>query len=738
MTSRAQTGFQNLEDPFQEDDFDSGIDLRQILATLQRYKWTLLTLPLAGALITWLFTNAIAPTYQASATLILEGDALNVVSIEQIYDPTASQSRDYIATQLEIMRSRSLLEATVDRLNLTEDPRVLAALRATGLIAKIPGLAPDEDPVSSDPEQRKNQVVGWMRANLQASPVRNTSLIELRFSAPSRKLAADIVNGHGEAYIDSGLEARLEVTERAASWLTDRLEGLRQNLQEAESALQDFRERNQLVDISSGDSEGGVLTMASRRLQELNTRLLEQQQERLRAENAIELIADAPQERWATSSAVVSNPAMQELLRTRTAAESRIAELSGRYGPRHPEMISANVELEQIRSAIDARADDVVASLRDQARRARATEADLRQQIQDAETQVQRIQRQTSELRELQRNVDTNRRLYDMFLQRFQETRQANFQEATARFIEKAQIARQVAPQPAFYSIIAFVLSLGLAAGCIFLREMLNNTLRALHDVEDKLHLPLLGSIPALKLNKQEKSKARTLFVDTEKGNFAEAIRSIRTGVVLSGLDTPHKIITVTSAIPGEGKTTVSTNLALAFSQLERTILLDADMRRPDLAREFNLPMNRGGISNVISGNAKLEEAIHTLESGLDVLPAGIVPPNPLELLSSKRFQVMLEALKKRYDRIIIDTAPVNAASDALVLSTLSDALVFVARFESTPLPAVRNSLNSFRQVNAPIIGMVVNLVDLDRPDRYGYYGYYYNYGGYYTESKSD
>lgn len=715
---------------------DDTIDLGQLLAVLLRYKWALASFTLGAAILAFLVTTAMTPIYRGTATLILEGDAVNVLSIEQIYDPVNMQQREYIQTQTEIMRSRNLTERTVDRLNLVEDRRVLAAMRDPGLIGSLPLLGNGEDPLSADPDERRREVIRWVRDRLTVEPVRNTTLISISFDSPDRSLSMDVATGHGNTYIDSGLEARLEVTERAAGWLTERLEGLRTNLVSAERALQAFREDHQLVDISTEEGPGGVLAVASDRVRSLNRRLLEQQQERIAAENAIALLQDAPQERWSTSTAVMQDPAMQELLRARTAAESRIAELSGRYGARHPQMVSANVELEQISQAINTKAQDVVANLRDQVRRAQANERDLRNQIATAEAEVRDIQRHSTELRELQRNVDTNRRLYDMFLQRFQETRQANFQEATARFIELPDEALQVHPRRTLVTALSGMLAMMFGLAAVFGREMLNNTLRDIHDVEDKLGLPLLGHIPEEQLKKGEKARARTRFTESDKGAFAESIRSIRTSVVLSGLDTPHRIVTVTSSVPGEGKTTVATNLALAFGQLEKTILLDADMRRPDLAREFNLPPSRGGISNVLSGSVSLEDAIHHTDYGIDILPAGIVPPNPLELLSSKRFKALLEALGKRYERVILDTPPLNAASDALVLATLSDALIFVVKYESTALPAVRNSLGSLRQVNAPVIGAVVNAVDVSKPDRYGYYGGYYAYGSY-TDSET-
>jgi capsular exopolysaccharide synthesis family protein len=221
------------------------------------------------------------------------------------------------------------------------------------------------------------------------------------------------------------------------------------------------------------------------------------------------------------------------------------------------------------------------------------------------------------------------------------------------------------------------------------------------------------------------------VFSENPKSEFAEAIRTIRTGVVLSGLDDPHRMVLVTSSVPGEGKTTLAINLAVALGQLERVLLIDADLRRSSIGAKLGLPGDATGLSNLVAGTATLDESIHVVEgSGLNVLPAGQAPPNPLELLSSTRFARTLTDLEGRYDRIVIDSAPAQAVSDALVLSRLCQGVLFVIKADETPRQLVQLAIRMLQRVEAHLVGAVLNQFDRDKVSRYGHY-HYGRYGRY-------
>jgi capsular exopolysaccharide synthesis family protein len=264
---------------------------------------------------------------------------------------------------------------------------------------------------------------------------------------------------------------------------------------------------------------------------------------------------------------------------------------------------------------------------------------------------------------------------------------------------------------------------------------MLDSTIRSVEQVGSKLGLPLLGLLPLVKFKTKKTSREQALKEMTGGDNphFSESIRTIRTGIMLSAIDSPHKMILVTSSLPGEGKSTVAANLAITLGKMEKVLLIDADMRRPTIKKHIGVETTDMGLSELVAGTAELKETIHkNSEFGIDVMHAGMIPPNPLELISSKRFSAVMDALEGNYDRIIIDSTPVQAVSDALVLSQYASGLIFVVKSDSTSDRLIKGCLKRLREVNAPIIGVVLNQVDVNKKSRYGYgYGGYYDQYGY-------
>jgi succinoglycan biosynthesis transport protein ExoP len=332
----------------------------------------------------------------------------------------------------------------------------------------------------------------------------------------------------------------------------------------------------------------------------------------------------------------------------------------------------------------------------------------------------------------LQQQVETDRRLYDMFFTRARETAETiGFQTAHARVVEKATPPiGPFKPRKMRIVMIAFLLSGLVGVGLAILRSLLDNTLKSPDDVVDRLDAPFLGALPAMKVKKGNTGPFLGYLEDTKSG-FSEAVRSIRTGLVLSGLEKPHKVTVVTSTTPGEGKSTVAINLAAALAQMESVLLIDADLRRPSIATAIELPIGAPGLSSVLAQSEKLEDCVHKSPYGFDVLAAGIIPANPLEMLSTTHFKKLVTQLSGQYDRVIIDSAPMNAVSDSLILATMADSLVYVAKADSTPHSLVLKNINLIRHSNLPLTGVVLNRLDTKKQAAYGGdpYGNYYGYG---------
>jgi len=328
--------------------------------------------------------------------------------------------------------------------------------------------------------------------------------------------------------------------------------------------------------------------------------------------------------------------------------------------------------------------------------------------------------------------VDTNTQIYNVFFTRIKETSDGGLFEAPpARIIDLSMGGAKVGPDIAKAVMVGFGLTLVVACGLAILLDTLDNTIKIPGEVEEKLHMPMLGTLPVLKETSEGEFEE---YWQNSKSEFAEAIRTIRTGVVLSGLDKPAQLIVVTSSVPGEGKSTLALNLAASFAQMEKTLVIGGDLRRPSLARKCKLSGKHPGLSNYVAGSATLEECMVEFgESHLFVMPAGMIPSNPLELLSSRKFRDTLELLKTRFDRIVIDSAPVAAVSDALMLASYADALIFVVKADDTAATLIKKSIMELENAGDTMTGVVLNHFDPSKTVKYyGNYRYSSRYGSNY------
>jgi capsular exopolysaccharide synthesis family protein len=267
-----------------------------------------------------------------------------------------------------------------------------------------------------------------------------------------------------------------------------------------------------------------------------------------------------------------------------------------------------------------------------------------------------------------------------------------------------------------------------LAAGCALLLERLDNTIKTSEDVETKLRLPVLTAVPLITGRKEA---VKLAYLNDPKSVFSEAMRTARTGVLLSGIDAEHKVLVITSSVPNEGKTTFAMSLAFAHAQTKRVLLIDADMRRPTIAKTMGIDKNAPGLSDFISGTAQVSQVIHSIEgTTAKLLPAGHLPPNPLELLLSPKFSQAIAKLKELFDIIILDTPPVQLVSDSMIVARHATGAIYVVKADDTPYPLARMGLKKLRMTGTPIIGVALNQLDFKKADRYyGEYSGYYAYG---------
>ena len=737
---------------------DESIDLRALWAALMRNKWAILILPVLVAMLTYLYSSSLTPVYRASSTLLIEMDSENIVGLPTMDRLNASES--YLQTQFELLKSRGLAEDVVERLDLvnhtafapkSEEPQFIDWrawmdwrhwIRVLGLEEILPVANPTEaeaEPAPPSPTARLERIVGAVQGRISISPRSGTQLVDIRVAMADPELAAEIANALATGYIERQLESRLAMTEQATGWMSRRLGDLRGELNEAERRLQAYVREQDLVDM------GGVTTFEASELEQLNSRLVEARQAFAQAENQYNQIADVANGDWrrqVTVPVVRSNSLVAEFVGAEAEARAKVDRLSQRYGPRHPTMIEARDELSAASETLRSQVEQVVASIEQDYELARANLRSLERSFNENRDAIRDLQTKEFEFRELEREVETNRTLYNTFLNRLKETSAtADLEDANARVVETALVpGSPFKPQTRRDTMVATVLALIGAVGLGFLREQLDNRIRSAPEVRDKLGVPMIGLLPLQKRRADRRRLARLYHAGNDRA-FSEAVRTIRTGVVLSGVDEGQPVTVITSALPGEGKTTLVGNLGSALGQVSRVLLLEADMRKPAFKSIYTLDRNAKGLADVIAQNASLEEAIHD-NGDVDVIPCGSLPPNPLELISSQRFRDLLARLQQRYERIIIDAPPTQAVSDPIVLSTMATSVIFVVKADSTPAPLVAKGLERLREVNAPLAGVVLDQVDMRKASRYGYGGKYgasgyYDYYGYGSDDRA-
>lgn len=705
------------------------IDLRHYWRVLMLRKWSIASLCLVFGLLAAFIVFSIQPVYRATNTLLIESQQANVLSIEDVYG-IDSGNKEYYLTQFEILKSRELAVKVIQRLDLTSHPLFDPSQQEPLFNWRkyIPVDLAEEREVS--PDELFDMVVDSFVADLSVEPVRKTQLVKINYESTDSQLAADIANTLADVYIESHLEAKLSVTRKAADWLGDRIGDLRSNLQASERKLQEYREQEQLVDV------GGVRTLDANELRELTQSLVAARNLKAKLETIAAQAKDIGRttkiDQLLSMSSVLEHPLVQSLKEEQAKADLKVAELSKRYGPAHPAMKAAKSEASTAKKELYRQVSSVVSGIKADYQNAVNTERNLEKQVAALKSRLQNVNRKEFKLRELEREVETNRHLYDLFLARSKETDEAGGLESVhARVVDKAVLTRTpVKPRKKLIVVLTVLVSAVIGVALALLQDSLNNTVRTPDDIEEKLRSSILGFLPLDKKNRSE--DVFEGFLSDPKGHFAESIRTIRTSLMLSSLDKQSKITLVTSSVPNEGKSTVSLNLAEAIAQMEKVLLIDADMRRPSLARAMNLPRSTMGLSNLVAGTASLKECVHSVEgSSVDVITAGVIPANPLELLSSKRFGSALQKLSEHYDRIVIDSAPTHAVSDALVLSTFADAVVYVVKSDATPAPLAAKGLSRLAGVGAPVLGVVLNQVDVKKGARYDSYyaGYYQDYG---------
>jgi polysaccharide biosynthesis transport protein len=705
------------------------LELLEYWRSITKRKWAILALGLVVAGLAAVVSFAITPVYKTSATVLIEAGKGKILAVEEVY--SMAQQREHYQTQIEILKSREVAERTVRALKLWNrqdfDPRKdeaswhEKALAAVGIQKSTEAKTWTDDDLVAVAARRLMQ-------NLSVAPVRGSQLVQVSFESTDPELAAEVANAVSQQYIAAEREERYAMTQQVSQQLQERLAELRDKLTKSEQALQAYREKRGIVALggSAQAVAGQTINDALKSLTEAQTRraMLEGEYQQARAAGAD----------FGSIPSVARNPAVGAAQAAVTAGQAKLSELLQTLGPAHFKVQQAEAELAEQRATLRKLQTAAVSVLMREYEAARNTEQSLANSVSAARNAVQDVNRQEFELTVLEREYQSNRQLFDMFTNRAKETNlTGTLQPSAARVVDKAVPSLQpIKPNKRQIVLVALLLSLLVGALASVLLDRLDNTIKGSDDAELRLKQPVLAALPVMP--DHERPKMARVFMTDAHSHFAEGIRTARTGVMLSNLDAERQTLLITSTLPGEGKTTVSINLALAHAQSKRTLLIDADMRRSQVSRALGLARHAKGLTNLMAGTAAVERCVQPVEdSTLMVMGVGDLPPNPLELLLSNRFKEVLAELGEHYEMIIIDSPPVELVSEALVLAPLVTSVTLVVKAMSTPAPLVRKSLMRLQRTGGRILGVIVNQLDFAHSQKY--YGEYgsvsYGYGSY-------
>ncbi|MCX5811379.1 MAG: polysaccharide biosynthesis tyrosine autokinase [Proteobacteria bacterium] len=666
------------------------------------------------------------PIYKATSRILIEREAPKFLNMQELL-PVDASSTEFYQTQYKILQSRSLALKVIRFLNLSQN--------------KIFNPNASEKISPQDKKDLERRLVGNILGNLKIEPIRNSRLVDINFENKDPELAANITNAVVNNYILQGMEWKTTTSSEAKDFLTKQIEEQRIRLEESEQALQGYKEKYGIVQLTQTTGQKESENIAMQRLSGLTSSFIQAQTARLEAESKNREVQDLLSKGASYESIPQINNSylVQRLRENEAKLTAQVSELSQKYGEKHPRMIQLKQEIDSMRQKIKDEAKQVLSSIKNEYAIARAREASARGALEGQKTETQKLSERSIQYGVLLREVEKNRELYENILKRLKETSVTQELGTTnVRVVDVAEVPRSSArPKKMQNIMLSIIVGLFMGIGLAFFLEYLDNTIKTPDDIKKYLGVPNLAIIPAINFEEEvgEHVKQASLIVHHKpKSTISEAFRSLRTAILFSFPENPPKIILVTSIVPQEGKSFIAVNTALIMAHAgDSVLLIDADLRRPSINKLLSFD-NLKGLSNIIVGEeANIRpSAIH---DKLSVITSGPIPPNPAELLGSKRMEETIEKYKGLYDKIIIDSPPVSSVTDALVLSRLADGIIFVVHGGKTTKEMGMRGIGQLQGVNARVLGAVLNNIDIDKSGYY-YYSHYYShyYKNYYVE----
>jgi polysaccharide biosynthesis transport protein len=718
--------------------------LYDYLLVLRKHQWLILTFLLAVVTIVTIATFRMRPVYVATARIEVDRESQNFLPFQGA-DPYAYliDQENYIETQSKILTSETL---------------ALQTIRSTGLGGNrdfSPGGKVSEAIMSGSlANQKRPPELAAFLGSLSVKRVPNSQLLDVSFESTDSRLAARILNMHLENYIEQNFRSRYEATTQASTWLADQLNELKFKVEKSEDARITYERQNSIWTLDDKQS------ITTQRLSDINKELTAAQSERMKKEAVYQLAKSGS---FDVIPEARESGILQDVLKRRTEVFTEYAAALNQYGPNFPRVQRLQAQVKEFDQLIETEKKNVMNRTENDYRAARQRELLLTEALDKQKAETNQQAERLVQYNILKREAEANKQLYEGLLTKLKEAGiSAGLRSSNIRVVDPAMIPSSPA-RPAKTRNIALSFLVGLVGGIglALMREYLDNTIKTPDDIELITKLPSLAVVPAFE-GANRKSRAMRLLRGAPvngnqaqielfshylpKSQISEAFRALRTALLLSQAEHPPQVILVTSALPREGKTTAAANLAVTLAQLgDRTVLVDGDLRKPGVSRVLSLTDEKyAGLSSYLAGvsNLDLVTIHHPAIENLSAIPTGPLPPNPADLLSSHRMKEAIAELRKRYKFIVIDTPPILAVTDAVILSVQADGVLLVVRSGKTSKEAFMRTRDLLASVKSRVLGVVLNAVDSSSPDyhySYRYYPYSYGYGtDHSTESVSE
>jgi succinoglycan biosynthesis transport protein ExoP len=716
--------------------------LLDYLILLRKHQWLILFFLLAIVSIVTIATFRMQPVYQATARVEIDRENTNAIHFAdsdsyEMYEDL----EDYITTQSKILQSETLAMLTVRSMGL-DNMTEFGGNPAKPVKPSAPG---------SEASLHRPPALGAFLGRMTIKRVPTSRLLDVTFESTDPALAARVVNAHLNNFIEENFRSRYEAATQASTWLAGQLNEMKIKVENAEDARLAYERRNQIWTIDEKND------ISSQKLADLNKQLTDAQADRINKEAVYQL---AQAGNYDAISAVRESPVIQDILKQESTTSAQYTDALNQYGPKFPKVVRLQAQLKDLDQLVGREKTNIANQMEAEYHGSRQRELLLKNALDEQKTQTNQMAEKLVQYSILKREADTNKQLYDGMLQKLKEAGiTAGLRSSNIRVVDPALIPGGPSrPNKTRNVMLSILVGLIGGIGLALLREYLDNTVKTPDDIETLARLPSLAVVPALsnsngkrtgrfaKLLKApvivgKEGRAELVSHNMPQSQMSEAFRALRTSLLLSQADHPPQVILMTSALPREGKTTAAVNLAVTLAQLgDKTLLVDADLRKPGINRALSLVDGKhAGLSSYLAGVSSLDliTVPHPAITNLAAIPTGPIPPNPADLLSSRRLTELIAELRTRYKFVVIDSPPIMAATDAVILSVLVDGVLLVVRSGETPKEAFTRTRDLLAGVKCHMLGVVLNAVDASSPDYYYSYRYYpYSYGGYGREEE--